>query len=231
MCTTKIFRKLLQLQHTPTPQLQCNALLHCSPVRDRGFPSFQSGPTLGGQWGLQVTGGMAGTSLPLPSARGLPRVPYPPSWAHHPCCRTLGSARCQKGAKHPPLPPSSSETSSALWKAGRSGNKFMAKASQEASSSCESVTQSQGDTQRPHWAPNCRSIAFLAFPLQPSLLVEMSSIPVARHPQEQPLQPSVPHGTGRVLLSCSCSEHRTTTQIWGLAEASRDGKQERPQAG
>lgn len=93
---------------------------------------------------------MAGTSLPPLSATGLPRGPPPPSRGHHPHCRTLGSAKCQRGTKHPPLPSSSSSTTGALWEAGGSGNnKFTAKTSQEGPSSCESVTQSRSHTETP----------------------------------------------------------------------------------
>lgn len=136
---TKILRKLLQLQRAPTPS--CSATL-CShhPCRGWGFPSFQSGPTLGGQWGPQATGAWQAHPCP-PFSNGAAQSPPSLSQGHHPRCRTLGSARCQRGAKHPPVPSSCSSTSGALWGAGRSGNKkFMAKASQEAPSSCESAT-------------------------------------------------------------------------------------------
>lgn len=136
---TKILRKLLQLQRAPTPS--CSATL-CShhPCRGWGFPSFQSGPTLGGQWGPQATEAWQAHPCP-PFSNGAAQSPPPPSRGHHPHCRTLGSAGCQRGAKHPPVPSSCSSTSGALWEAGRSGNKkFMAKASQEAPSSCESAT-------------------------------------------------------------------------------------------
>lgn len=120
------------------------------------FLASSQGPPWVGRRVPRQQGAWQAHPCPHFQQQGCPEAPLPPSRGHHPHCRTLGSAQCQRGTKHPPSPSSSSSTSGALWEAGRSGNnKFMAKASQEAPSSCESVTQSRSHTETPKLQEHC----------------------------------------------------------------------------
>lgn len=95
---TKIFRKLLQLQHTPTPQLQCNALLPLHPCRGWGLSQFPVRAHPG--WAVGSPGSSGhGRHIPAPAFSSRAAQSLPPELGPPLLLQDTGVSRVPKGCQ------------------------------------------------------------------------------------------------------------------------------------